>query len=54
MDELKNGYVEFNTIGELIEILQNYPKEMPIVLDYGGTKPTISELDLGKTVLNIS
>jgi hypothetical protein len=54
MDELKDGYVEFNTVGELMEILQNYPKDMKVVLDYGGATPTISEFDLGKTVLNIS
>ena len=54
MDELKDGHIEFNTVGELMEILQNYPKDMKVVLDYGGTTPTISEFDLGKTVLNIS
>ena len=54
MDRLKDGFVEFNTVGELMEILQNYSKDMPVVLDCGWATPTISEFDLGKTVLNIS
>lgn len=54
IEDIKSGYVEFNTVEELLNILQLYSKDMKVVLDYGGTTPTIGEMDLNGTVLNIS
>ena len=54
IEDIKFGYVEFNTVEELLNILQLYPKDMKVVLDYGGAIPTIGEMDLNGTVLNIS